>query len=288
MPRTISNEFKAHLAGSVSTIAYCIKLTRADGVVQGFTSDNTSFQFGGVIYEASAAGDPSSIRATEGVGIDNLDFVGLIDSSRVTEVDISAGRYDNALVELFVINPNDFSMGIITLITGYIGDIDFQDGTYTAEIRSLFQRLSQQIGELTSALCRVKRLGDSRCKVDLAPFTFTRTLDTITSPTLMLFAGDSNTAGYFTNGTLEMRSGPNKGFTTDIKEHTVTVSGKATIKLQLPFPFALTVGQVGVLVAGCDRKHTTCKAKFSNLANFRGEPFIPGTRQLLDRGNRSS
>jgi uncharacterized phage protein (TIGR02218 family) len=33
---------------------------------------------------------------------------------------------------------------------------------------------------------------------------------------------------------------------------------------------------------GCDKRFTTCVARFANAANFRGEPHLPGT-DLLTR-----
>lgn len=35
-------------------------------------------------------------------------------------------------------------------------------------------------------------------------------------------------------------------------------------------------GDVFDVVAGCDKRKETCAAKFSNLVNFRGFPFMPG------------
>ncbi|MDE5056044.1 phage BR0599 family protein [Wolbachia endosymbiont of Drosophila bicornuta] len=30
------------------------------------------------------------------------------------------------------------------------------------------------------------------------------------------------------------------------------------------------------ILAGCDKTFPTCRSKFNNTVNFRGEPYIPG------------
>ncbi len=42
------------------------------------------------------------------------------------------------------------------------------------------------------------------------------------------------------------------------------------------------VGARVELVAGCDKRAVTCAGRFSNIANFRGEPHLPGI-DLLTR-----
>jgi len=35
------------------------------------------------------------------------------------------------------------------------------------------------------------------------------------------------------------------------------------------------------IVAGCDKRLETCRAKFGNVVNFRGFPFVPGEDWLV-------
>lgn len=286
MSRAISVSLQEHFGTTVPTLAYCVKVTRRDGDVKGFTSTNKSFTFEEVDYEAGAAAQASAVRATEGTGVDNLDVAGIISSESITELDLRAGKYNNARVSLFVVNYEDLTMGKLVLLSGSIGQLQFEDGRYIAEVRSLFQRLSQAVGELTSKTCRVRRLGDSRCRVDLTPFTFTRTVGTVVSTTVIRFAADANATDFYTYGEVEMRSGPNKGERREVKSHEL-IGGQAQLTLHLPFPYVVTAGEVGVLIAGCRRRLIEdCKTKFNNIVNFRGEPYIPGTDQLQKRGRR--
>jgi uncharacterized phage protein (TIGR02218 family) len=48
-----------------------------------------------------------------------------------------------------------------------------------------------------------------------------------------------------------------------------------------PLPFDIEVGDDVRLVAGCDKTLATCRDKFNNVINFRGEPFIPGPGYMV-------
>jgi uncharacterized phage protein (TIGR02218 family) len=39
-------------------------------------------------------------------------------------------------------------------------------------------------------------------------------------------------------------------------------------------------------VADCDKQFSTCKAKFDNVANFRGFPHVPGNDFMLSVASR--
>ena len=47
-------------------------------------------------------------------------------------------------------------------------------------------------------------------------------------------------------------------------------------------PFTVNTGDNYSMIAGCDKTFETCKTKFSNTINFRGEPYVPGTDRMLE------
>jgi uncharacterized phage protein (TIGR02218 family) len=49
-------------------------------------------------------------------------------------------------------------------------------------------------------------------------------------------------------------------------------------------PFAIAIGDLFAVTMGCDRRLATCKARFDNVVNFRGEPYLPGTDEVLKYG----
>lgn len=284
MPRDISTQLRDHLAGDMLTLALCVKLTRLDGAVMGFSSFDNLLTVDGVDYEPESAIQATALRAAEGGGADNFEVLGLLQSDRVTALDLRAGIYNGAEVEAFLVNWADLTMGTLVLVAGSLGEITFSEGQFKAEVRSLLQRLQQAIGSLVTRSCQVRRLGDTRCKLNLVAFTFQRTVQSVSGKTIT-FAADAHATGYFDYGEVEMRSGLNKGHAREVKSHTLS-AGTAVVTLQEAFPFAVAVGDIAVLTAGCDRLFTTCVTKFANGLNFRGAPDLPGRDQILRRGRR--
>ncbi len=82
--------------------------------------------------------------------------------------------------------------------------------------------------------------------------------------------------GYFSYGLLTWLTGANAGYKMDVRTSSV-----GSITLALPMPNPIAVGDTYSVVAGCDKTAATCKGRFNNFINFRGEPFIPGTDAIL-------
>ncbi len=63
----------------------------------------------------------------------------------------------------------------------------------------------------------------------------------------------------------------------------VRVNGEVTLELWQPVRQPHAPGQTFTVTAGCDKHASTCRAKFSNIANFRGFPHMPGNDYLTRR-----
>jgi hypothetical protein len=82
--------------------------------------------------------------------------------------------------------------------------------------------------------------------------------------------------GYFTYGVVSWLTGQNAGYKMDVRQ-----SSPGSITLALPMTYPIAVGDTYSIVAGCDKTASTCRQRFGNFVNFRGEPFIPGTDAIL-------
>lgn len=90
-------------------------------------------------------------------------------------------------------------------------------------------------------------------------------------------------SGYFDRGVITFTSGANSGLSMEVKSY---VPGQ--IVLVLPMPYALQVGDTYTMVAGCDKSFTTCRDRFDNVINFRGEPWLPGFDAMIQIGRKTS
>lgn len=369
MTISCSVAMKAHLAGATTTLATCWRVTLEAGspdVTIGFTDHDRDIVFNGVTYQARTGFSASNVASGSDMSVDNLEATGMLISPAITEADLIAGLWDHALVEMFMVNFSDLTMGKIILRSGRLGEVDLdQRGGFKAELRGLLQAYTRVIGELTSPGCRAE-LYDARCKVDPAPFTvisaiegvngdgvtlydsarteagpsgglaitnvttanpgvvsvaattglfnglaieisglvapqeintttFVRNLDTahahfdlpldtsgLTSygggGTVTPLGGDS---GFFDFGVITFLDGENAGRSMEIRQYT---PGQMT--LHLPMPYPVQIGDAYMMRAGCDKSLSTCKNKFDNVVNFRGEPYLPGIDRLAQVGTQ--
>ncbi len=272
--KSASPALAAHLAGEVTTLATCWRLERADGWVRGFTDHDRELVVDGLTYVASTGFLPSAIKTASDLSVDNLDVDGFLDDAALRAEDLIVGLFDGARIEVFVVNWADLGQGRLLLRKGFLGEIKRADQRFSAEIRGLSNRLQQTAGKLYSRLCRVD-LGSSECGVALGPRTDTYAVTQVMAADTVRIV-TARATGFFTFGKATFTTGANAGAVNEVMLH----DGQ-TIRLFVPMPRPIVVGDQIVLVAGCDKTPETCNAKFANILNFRGEPHIPGNDKVF-------
>jgi uncharacterized phage protein (TIGR02218 family) len=224
----------AHYAQEVTTICQCLKLTRKDGTVMGFTSLDDNVTYDGLTYYATTGGvGATAISSSSYMSVSNLQMEGFLSSAAITEDDLAAGLYSHAAIELFEINYEDVTMGACTLLTGHLGEAKQDDNRFAVDIRSLTNLLSQPIGDLFSPDCRAD-LGDTQCGITLATWTVTGTVTSVdSSHPQYIFTDSSRTeaVNYFRYGKLTWTSGDNDGLSVEVKEF---ISNEFTLFDSLP------------------------------------------------------
>jgi uncharacterized phage protein (TIGR02218 family) len=260
-----------------TTLCDCIKITRKDAVVVGMTTLNETLVISGVTYKSIDGYTPTSTDESNAPSIGNFDFNGFINStSAITKDDILKGKYDGARVHVFEYDYVAKTVTFNNIFDGYLGDFKVKESTFECEARSLQQLLMQDLTKKYSPTCRAE-LGDSQCKVNLAGFTFSGIVTSVSSRQAFTASALAQAAGYFKYGLVTWLTGNNAGFTVGIADHT---SG-GVIKQFIQMSKNIQVGDTFTIIAGCDKLASTCKTKFSNKINFRGEDMLPGPDKML-------
>lgn len=280
--KTIPIALATAYAASAQSIVSCLKVTRSDGVVVGFTEHDKALTVSGVSYVPGF--DPSALASTDTLSVDNMELTFLALDADLPEADLLSGKWDNAAFEIFECNWKSLTDGVNVLKRGTTGEVQVREGRYTVEFRSLTQSLQQTQGIVTNKTCR-DRLGGPHCTLDLTPFTFTGTLTAVTSARSFTDSAKAQAADYFTEGEITFTSGPASGFTQKIKRH----STGGVFLLSLPLPYTPVVGNAYSIVAGCQKRlEEDCATKFSNVLNFWGEPHLPGLDKLTGKGTATN
>lgn len=265
-----------HLQSGATTLAWCWRLTRADGVRLGFTDHDRDIVFDGTTFEAAAGFSASEITDAVGLSVDNLEVTSALSSARLSESDLGSGLYDDARVEIFRVNWSAPEQRVL-MRAGSIGEVRRAGNSFTAEVRGLAHYLQQPKGRLFQYACDAA-LGDARCGIALAGAAFTGggAVAAVASPRRFTVTGLGDFDDqWFTRGLLSFTSGAANGQRIEVKGHWLH-AGVVTIELWSPARLPLEPGQTFTVTAGCDKHIETCVAKFGNAVNFRGFPLMPG------------
>tara|TARA_R110002110_G_scaffold412641_1_gene638810 strand:- start:34259 stop:35143 length:885 start_codon:yes stop_codon:yes gene_type:complete len=284
--KALSDDLQAHLDSGTTTLAWCWRLTRADGVSFGFTDHDQALNFEDTAFEPESGLTASEIRTGSDLSVDAQDAEGALTSDRITEADILAGLWDAAEVEVWRVNWADPGQRVL-MRQGAIGEIRRGQTAFIAEIRSLAHILGQTVGRMFQSSCDAD-LGDGRCRIDLNDPAFTGTgavLEPLRDRVFRAAGLGAFAPGWFAFGTVEWDSGENVGRRIEVLSHEVT-DGIATLTLLEALVWPIATGDTFTARAGCDKRIETCAAKFANSANFRGFPQIPGQDTILRYATR--
>lgn len=288
--KTISAALQTHLEGDELTLCTVWKVTRRDGTVLAFTDHDLDLEIdldglGPLTYEAATGYNRSALRGSDDLRVDQVDITGLLDSLQITHEDLRNDLYRGAEVRIADINWADLTQGPKKEMRGFLGSVRLERNLYIAQFRALTSLLGQAIGELYTPDCRAD-LGDSRCTVDMGPWTHALTVATVISQRQFTVAEDISAlvplpaegSPYFAGGRVNWSTGHNAGVSMEIKDTDVATG---TVSLFLPMRAAVQVGDTLDAMAGCDKLRETCVGKFVNVDNMRAEPWVPGLDQAL-------
>lgn len=270
----ISAAMEEYLAGNVRFLSGFLKITARDNTVRAVTTCSRNITVGGVEYWPAPV-IPSQVDQKDDGEPSAFDVRGILHANLFDRLDLARGKWRNARVEFEVWNPLDLSLGYSERHVFYLGDVQAVGPTFHADLDSLLVKINQQVGAVTGPKCR-RELGDSICRIDLAPFTHTVHVTAVASNGEFTVDGGL-AADYLTNGTALWLSGANLGAPrVRIKQH---LAG-GVVRLMLKMRDDVHAGDALEVVAGCDKTREVCRNKFANVVNMDAEPDQPGNGDL--------
>jgi uncharacterized phage protein (TIGR02218 family) len=284
------------MAQGQTTLAYLWKVKRTDGVILGFTTHDRDIKYdaaidgdgdtdGLVTYLARTGWTNSAIQNKSDLSVDNMEVTGFLDSEVITEPDLRAGRYDDCVIAIRLVNWADLTMGSLLLRSGTLGIGKMIGDVFHAEIRGLTDKLSTQLGMTYGPVCRstfgsglngIDMDSQWKCMFDVTTIRQTGSIASITDGRTIVPVGID---GVFDNGIISFTSGALEGYNLEIK----TGTGDS-VELFLPMPFAPAPGDTFTIEPGCDKTLAKCQF-YDNVINRHAEDFIPGMDQILQYPN---
>lgn len=250
------------LAGEATSLAFCWRLQRHDGVALGFTSHDRDLTIGGFRYRAAPGMAPSAIELSDGFAADMLSISGALTSDAITRGDLLAGRWDGAAVTLSLADWKDPEAETVALARGQLGEVRLSGAGFESELLAPAAMLEWPVVEETSPECRAA-LGDRRCRVDMAGRVRIVRVRAVPDETKVEVAGTEEGDNLYGYGRQRWIGGANSGL-----EIAILRSEGEVLTLREPPPFAAEEGDLVEVREGCDKRFTTCSGRFGNAANF--------------------
>jgi hypothetical protein len=160
--KNCSAALQAHLSGNPTSVAYIWKVKRTDGTILGFTTHDVDIVYddgsgdSSITYLASNGFTNTASSNKSDLTPANLEVTGFLvsDDSSIKEEDLRYGLYDNALIQIRLVNWADLTMGDMILHTGTLGVVKMKNGLFTAELRGLAYKLTTILGGTYGPICR--------------------------------------------------------------------------------------------------------------------------------------
>src|SRR5690606_40721890 len=118
----------------------------------GFTDHDEDLAFDGSTFRAGTGFEGAELEARFGLAVTGTEIHGALSAESLNEQDLAAGLYDNAKVEIFLVNWSDVEQRIL-LRTGNLGDVRREGAAFAAEVRGLAARLNEERGRTFAATC---------------------------------------------------------------------------------------------------------------------------------------
>jgi uncharacterized phage protein (TIGR02218 family) len=272
--KTIGPDLDKSLRQRASLVIVAWTITRTDGQVFAFTSGDVPFTYKGLDFEPTNGFSGTAAASKNNLSVDNVNALGMI-TAQITERELRTGKFDNAKINIFWIDPTHPEYGEIPIRTGKIGEMKVRNQQFEAEMRSLQQPLQQQFGRVYTLECGWT-FGDSRCT--FAPASVTGTVTAGAGRVTFYDTSRTEQANFFQYGYVEWLTGENEGFKTEVREYVLLP--RPGFRLLEQCPFRIQIGDTYRAVQGCPKTRTFCQS-IGNLVNYGGFPDMPTEDKAL-------
>lgn len=263
----------------------CWVIIRTDGQTFAYTTHNEEIYFNGYTfspcYSITASATEAGIITKRGIG--DVELTGAMHEDGITEHDIVNGKFDNAMVDGYLVGWSATSRpSSRRLLRGVIGKSKHKKTEYEFEVLTFGTKLEQNtMQEVYKPSCRFE-LGVAPCPINIASFAVNGSVTNITEANglnrtkFRQFYDNTLTqaANYFTLGKITWNTGLNTGISSEIKGYDNTTD---LVTLWNATPYEIQIGDTYTMLPGCNKSQNDHTVKFGlPPSSFGGFPDVPG------------
>lgn len=276
--KTAGASLIALLAANQFLFADLFDITLSTGTVLRYTNGDGDLSFGNNSYSGSTV-KVQRDRVKTAVGIEvasmgmNLfpaptDTIGGIPFPQFA----CNGGFDGATVlvqRAFMPSYGNTSAGALHVFSGRVADVVPSRTEIQLTVNSDTELLNVSMPRNVYSPGCIHTLFDPGCTLSKASYAAASSAAN-GSTQLQINCNLVQSTDYFTLGTIVFTTGSNAGATRTVKAYTPGV-----LTLSRALDYVPATGNAFIAYPGCDKLQATCTNKFSNVANFKGFPFIP-------------
>jgi uncharacterized phage protein (TIGR02218 family) len=279
MSRALTPALKSAMAGTTHTLRRLLTITRRDGLIIRYTDSVKDLTIAGNLYSARPGFRTSALVIANDGSIPTFDLVlPCRDDFDVKPKEVLRGLWGGATVALDYCDLSTPSAGLMPVFEGMLGTAaQPEGGAVLFEVHGRLDLARTIFVESYGPTCRAD-LGDSRCKWPLLANGTEGTVEALAGRSVTVALSNYPPDGYFDGGVIKWTGGDNAGFAQEVRQWLV---GPRRLSFWVTPRFTPKVGDAFTVYPGCNKLLSTCRDKFNNVANFQGEPYLPGSDMKL-------
>jgi uncharacterized phage protein (TIGR02218 family) len=281
MSKSLSAGLTALLAAdsTIAGLARAFVITRKDDTVVRVAEVTDDTEIGAHVFSPVTGVKIGSIPIEinpSGPGSLDVEFHAFV-GGPIDFEDVRDGLYANATCSVCLIDRNDPDTELDEIFFGDVGEVKFSNlGFVEFTVTGPLGRARDYINDVYQAACRARFTSTDRwraCNVSAASVTENATVVSVSGRNIVV-SGLSGSTGKYNLGLITLTSGRFENHKREIR--TSTVSGNTTLELYIPFGVAPEVGVTMTVRQGCSHDLSTTQGCpfYSNIVNYRGEPYI--------------
>lgn len=276
--RSLTPNLRQILNASLFVKCNLFRITLATGIAYLYTDADVDIAIGSDVY--SSAGPSISgakYNLVRGMQVSTLDLKVLVRPTDLIAgvpwfLATRSGALKNA--EVVILKAFMSAWGqpaeALEIFRGTINESSDGEQEVHLSVVSDAQRLNTPVPRAVFQPGCLRTLYDNGCGINKAAWSFTGTVQSSANRYSFLTAL-TQLDDFFMLGELIFTSGKNAGVRRSVKSYKAFV-----VEMSYPLVFDLAPGDAFVIRAGCDRtRGANGCAKFNNLVNFKGTPYIP-------------
>jgi uncharacterized phage protein (TIGR02218 family) len=275
--KSIGSNLARSLSEPTLGLVKCFKITLKNGEMLGFSECPEDIVVEDTLYRSCCGFEESGQSSFSDMTSGESSLVAIVDNVGVDIGEIISGKFDGAMVDIFMVDREHLSYGKISIISGSMDSIKISGERVYFNITGIMGVLEKTIGNVYSPLCRAQ-FCDAKCSLNIHNHTFFGEITSVPNETEFHTDSESiltKAEDYFKYGLVKFVDGPSAGSSVEVKQ-----SHEGNIVTSTSLPKGLEAGNQFSLVTGCDKKFSSCIEKFQNAINFRGEPNLPRTTKV--------